>query len=138
MMLSYFATLHLDAYYREVKAVSVDTSPTARKYYRFGKCLIGFSHGKNEGKRIHKLMQVESPDWSECIFREWHLGDLHHERTFEDMGIIIRRISTITETDGWHSEKGFIGAIRKAQAFLWDAELGNQFIIVSNVPLTTD
>jgi len=132
-MLAFFATLHMDAYFRETDSVTVDTSPAPRKYHRFGQNLIGFSHGK-EGKRIEKLMQVEAAeDWGKTKYREFHLGDLHHERVKEDGGIIFRRISSITATDAWHTEKGFKGAVRKAQAFVWDKERGLTAIINSTV-----
>lgn len=127
--LSFFATMHLDAYFKDVEAVTVDTLPTTRKYRRFGNNLIGFSHGK-EGKRIEKLMQVEAAkDWGDTLFREFHLGDLHHERAKEDGGIIFRRISALTATDAWHAEKGYKGAIRKAQAFVWSREDGLEAIL---------
>jgi len=133
VMLSYFATLHVGAYYRDIENVQVDTAPTRRKYIRHGKCLIGFAHGKDEGKRIEHIMQTSSPDWSECPYREWHLGHLHHERAKEIGGVTIRRISAITETDGWHYNHGFVGNLRKAQAFLWHEEHGKQFTLDSNV-----
>lgn len=133
-MLSFCATEHLSAWFRDISGVNVDLSPQNRKYVRFGKVLIGFSHGKKEGKRIEHLMQVERPaDWGVTSFREWHLGDEHHEESEEKGGVIIRRISAITATDAWHAELGFKGAIRKAQAFLWDKEFGKQYTIDSNV-----
>lgn len=133
-MLSYCATEHVAAWYRDIEGVQVDLSPQSRKYIRYGRNLIGFSHGKKEKKRIHHLMQIERPeDWGETIFREWYLGDEHHEESEEVGGVIIRRISAITATDAWHAELGFKGAIRKAQAFIWDKELGKQFTIDSNV-----
>jgi len=132
-MLAFFATLHIDAYFRETDNVTVDTSPAPRKYHRYGQNLIGFSHGE-EGKRIEKLMQVEAAeDWGETKYREFHLGHLHHERVKEDGGIIFRRISAVTATDAWHAEKGYKGAVRKAQAFVWDKEQGLVAIINSTV-----
>ena len=131
-LLSYCAVYTLHAYYKDLSAVSVDLSPTARKYVRYGVNLIGFSHGK-EGKRIFQLMQQEQPqDWGETIFREWHLGDLHHEAAKEEGGVKVRRISSITAADAWHVEKGF-RAIRQAQAFVWDREQGPELMIDSNV-----
>jgi len=124
-MLSYFATKHLQAYFRNTESVTVDVTPTPRKYVKYGKCLIGYSHGKEEGKRIDGIMQVEEPQlWGDSLYREWHLGDLHHEEVKEENGIIFRRISAITGTDAWHNEKAYKGAVQKAVAYLWDAEQG--------------
>lgn len=131
-MLSYCATVTLNAYYKSIDSVTVDSSPTARKYIHYGKCLIGYSHGVEEGKRIQQLMQIEQPSaWANSLYREWHLGHLHKELVNEEGGIIIRRLSAITGTDAWHNEKGFIGAIQKTQAFIWDKNLGNMLIINS-------
>jgi hypothetical protein len=131
-ILSYCAVYTLYARYKECQGVNVDLSPTPRKYYRYGVNLIGFSHGK-EGKRIEHLMQQECPeDWGKTLYREWHLGDLHHEEAKEIGGVKIRRISSITATDAWHAEKGY-KSIRMAQAFIWDKEKGRQFVIDSNV-----
>ncbi len=130
--LSYCAVYTLHARYEACDAVTVDLSPTQRKYVRYGVNLIGFSHGK-EGKRIQHLMQQERPeDWGETIYREWHLGDLHHEEAMEVGGVKIRRISSVTAADAWHVEKGF-RAVRMAQAFVWDKQKGREMVIDSNV-----
>jgi len=123
-MLSYCAAQTVNYAFKDTDSVIVDLSKETRKYREFGLGMVGFSHGK-EGKRIATVMQTEQPEmWGRTKFREFHLGDLHHERVWEDGGIIFRRIPSITSTDAWHSEKGFKGAIRKAQAFEWDKKLG--------------
>jgi len=133
-VLSYCAVYTLHAHYEKCKSVNVDLSPTARKYVHYGVNLIGFSHGK-EGKRIEHLMQQEQPKaWGDSIYREWHLGDLHHEEAKEIGGLKIRRISSITATDAWHAEKGF-RATRMCQAFIWDKKKGRQFVFDSNIDL---
>ena len=130
--LSYCAVYALHAWYRDCESVTVDLSPAARKYIHYGVNLIGFSHGK-EGKRIQHLMQQEQPEaWGATRFREWHLGDLHHEEAMEVGGVKIRRISSLTAADAWHVEKGF-RAVRMAQAFVWDREHGPELVIDSNV-----
>lgn len=124
-MLSYCATVHAQNYFRSTDSVTVDISAPSRKYVKWGKCLIGYSHGKDEGKRIAGLMQIEQPEaWGDTSYREWHLADLHHEESKEENGIVIRRVSAITGTDAWHAQMGFKGAQAKARAFLWDKERG--------------
>jgi hypothetical protein len=133
-MLSYAATVGLYQRYLDYDDVSVDLSPSKRKYHRYGKNLIGFAHGEDEGNRIDGLMQIEAPEaWGGSIWREMHMGHLHTERTVTKNGIVFRRISAITATDAWHSENGFIGSVRQAQAFIWDQERGLQAIMNSNV-----
>lgn len=133
-MLSYAAVIGLYQRYSESQNVTVNTLATPRKYILFGKNLIGYSHGDKEGKRLQGLMQIEAPDlWGKSIFREFHIGHLHTEMTVTNNGIIFRQISSITASDAWHGENGFLGSTRQAQAFIWDKEFGLQAILNSNV-----
>ena len=131
-MMSFFLTHHVSAYFKDCKEITVNTSPYPRKYITYGKCLIGYSHGSEEGKKIDVLMQQECPAWSDTIWREWHLGHFHSERAREVGGVIIRIISSITSRDQWHTEHGW-QAVRKAQAFIWNKTKGKQLTIDSNI-----
>ena len=133
-MLSYAATVGIAQRYAETNDIEVDLSPARRKYHSYGLNLIGFAHGEDEGKRIEGLMQIESPEaWGKSVWREMHMGHLHTESTTTKNGIVFRRISAITATDAWHSENGFIGSVRQAQAFIWRKERGLVAILNSNV-----
>jgi hypothetical protein len=129
-ILSYCAVVAVDAYFRNLKRVEVNTSPAPRKYEQYGLCGIGYAHGDEEGKRIEKLFQVEAPElWGKTKYREFHLGHLHHESAKEDGGIIIRHIGTMKVRDAYETKKGYIGAIHKVQAFVWDKEKGKVLTI---------
>jgi predicted phosphodiesterase len=124
-MTSYHATMTIWAFFHNDEKVNVDISISPRKYVEFGKCLIGYSHGDKEKARIDGIMQVEAREsWGRTLFREWHLGHLHSEHTTEKNGIIIRNLSSVTGTDAWHYQSGYVGAIKKCQCFLWDKESG--------------
>ena len=58
---SWYAIVCLHDWFRNDENVTVDISPKSRKYVEFGKCLIGFTHGDKEKKRIFGNMQVEVP-----------------------------------------------------------------------------
>lgn len=133
-VLSYAATVGIAQRYHSTDDVEVDLSPTPRKYIRYGRNLIGFAHGEDERRRIDGLMQVESAeDWGKTDWREMHMGHLHTEQTVEKNGIIFRRIASITAPDAWTGNKGYIGTVRRAQAFVWDKERGLSCILNSNV-----
>lgn len=134
-MISYFATMYLAAWYKDNKSVTINTDPRSRKFYKFGKCLIGFTHGNQEKKRIGKWLQVEAAkEWGETIYREVHAAHIHSEKLVdEDNGVIVRYVSSPTGTDNWHYDSAYIGAVKKGQSFLWDAENGLELIINSSV-----
>ncbi|WP_277680348.1 SANT/Myb-like DNA-binding domain-containing protein [Gracilibacillus dipsosauri] len=123
---SYTLSEVLAAWFRNNKNVTIDTDPLSRKYRRFGKCLIGFSHGDKEKKRLGKVMPIEArKDWGETLYAEIHAGHLHSEKAVnEENGVIVRYLSSPSGTDNWHYESGYVGAIPKAQSFIWDKELG--------------
>ena len=132
---TYHLFIALESYYRNDNSVNViaDNGMT-RQYYQWGKCLIGYSHGNCEGKRINGLMQSEQPKmWGDTLYREWHLGHLHHEVAQEENGVIIRHLPSITGVDAWHYKSGYTSALQRCQAFIWDKEKGVQDILYSIV-----
>lgn len=134
-LLSYCATEHLAAWYRNDPNVTVDTDPKIRKYIEFGQNLIQFSHGHAEGKRIGDLMSVEAREaWGRTRYHEVHAGHFHSEKTItKDNGVIVRFMGSPTGTDTWHYESGYVGAIKKGQSFLWDRENGLELIINTTI-----
>lgn len=116
----------LVAWYHNDANVMVDNAAMKRKYYAFGKVLIGLTHGYWE--KVDKLpfiMPVEKPDlWAASLHREWHLGDKHHKsdmlmRTKDSNGVTVRILRSLSATDTWSFDKGYIGTPRSAEAFLW-------------------
>jgi len=132
---SYHATEYLYAWYRNNENISVDATPISRKYVEFGNSLIQFSHGHSEKKRLGSTMQVDMREaWGRTLYHEVHAAHIHSEKmTTENNGVIIRHISSSTGTDNWHFESGYVGAVKKAQSFLWDKEYGLELII--NTPI---
>ena len=128
---SYTMSEVLNAWFRDDENVTIDNDPLSRKYKRFGKCLIGFSHGDKEKRKLGKLMPMEvREDWGETYYSEIHAGHLHSEQAVkEENGVIVRHLSSPSGTDNWHFESGWIGSIPKAQSFIWDKELGLTDII---------
>ncbi|WP_339304560.1 hypothetical protein NST33_18520 [Paenibacillus sp. FSL L8-0435] len=132
---SYVATEHLAAWFRNDTNVKVDTDPKIRKYIEFGKCLIQFSHGHAEGKRIGEVMPVEAREaWGRTVYHEVHAGHFHSERTVtKDNGVIVRYLNSPTGADTWHYESGYVGALKVGQSFIWDRELGLMDAIYTTV-----
>ena len=129
---SFYLGDSLECWYNSSKYVKVDNSPRSRKYYEYGNCLIGFTHGKDEKiANLPTIMALESPSgWSVCKHREWHLGDKHHSKRIDTVsidekdGVTTRILRSVSPADQWHYGKGYIGAIRGMEGFLWDKERG--------------
>lgn len=114
------------------KNVNINNEPSERKYYKYGKCLLGLTHGyKIKYDRLFSLMPVEAKNmWSDCKHYEWHVGHVHHEEkkvlniNTEDTQIRLRTLPTLTALDAWHAKSGYL-SIRETQSFIWHPEKGN-------------
>jgi len=122
----------LECWYNKVTGVKIDNSPRSRKYYSYGKCLIGYAHGKDEKMQdLPTVMAIEEPQlYANAKFREWHLGDKHHSKKIDTIsideknGVTTRILRSISPADQWHYSKGYIGSLRAMDAFLWHKEKG--------------
>lgn len=123
----------LDVYYTNDPNVTVDNEPKRRKYHPYGKNLIGFTHGRSSDvpeQRLLLLMPQEQPElWAKSKYREWHCGDIHHSKKIstkdeDHHGITIRYMKTLKGTDSWEDEKGYVGSVGGAEAFVWHKKEG--------------
>ena len=122
----------LKSWFRKADDVKFDVSVSARKYYQYGKNLIGLEHG--DGAKMDKLpllMANEKPkEWSETTHRYWYLHHLHHKikhkylDTKDYIGVTIEYMRSPSSSDSWHSAKGFCGVPRACEGFLHDKESG--------------
>lgn len=125
----------LKSWFRHCVDVTVDNEPTLRKYHRYGNVLLGFWHG-NKGKKDNYplLMATEMRrDWGDVKFCEIHLGHLHQETVKELMGTKVRILPSLCAEDDYHSDNAYVGNVRAAQAFVWDAETGLDLIACHNI-----
>lgn len=130
----FYIGLALEAWYRKCDYVNIDNSPKLRKYKRYGSNLLGFVHGGRSDPNMNDLpmiMAAEEPEnWAKTTYREWHLGHIHKKKevryTAGDSlaGVSIRIVPSLTATDQWHYQHGFVKQIRAAEAFVWYFEGG--------------
>jgi hypothetical protein len=132
---SWFLAHSLAAHYRNDSEVTVDFTPTGRKYIKYGVNLIGYTHGDTRSGEKHAdlpgIMAVEAgAQFAATKFREWHIGHIHKKRqtTFLALntyqGVVIRVLPSLSSIDAWHYEKGYVGNVPAAEAFLWSKEHG--------------
>ncbi len=115
----------LAARFYNTRSVIVDNTPPKRKYFAWGKCLLGLTHGNEEKRQsLPLLMASEVPKlWAASRFREIHVGHFHTKRedifrTTEDFnGARYRVLPSLTPPDAWHKGKGF-SSLRAADAFI--------------------
>lgn len=122
----------LECYYEKNKNINVNNQPKSRKYYSWGKCGIGFTHGNEENiKELPMIMLRENQkEWAFIEYMEWHIGHWHKKKQLQfvtaddNKGITVRYLRSLSGADAWHYIKGYIGAIKGAESFIWDKDYG--------------
>lgn len=116
----------LECYFHNYDDVEVDNGPSPHKFHRWGKVLLGFTHGDKGKKADYGLwMATERPqDFGETRFREIHIGHTHGLKVDEKFGVRVRTFAALCPPDAWHSAEHFVGNLRQAEAIVWNKEQG--------------
>lgn len=101
--------LCLRAYFSREPRVSIDTSPAKFHWHRFGKNLIGVTHGDTVKKdQLGPIMACDrAADWGETLHRYWYTGHVHHDSLREYPGVIVESFRTLAPRDSWHAAAGY-------------------------------
>lgn len=147
---SFYLGETLSAWYRNDESVKVDNRANPRKYYEYGNVLIGLTHGNNEKiEALRSLMAHEAREaWARTVYKEFHLGHQHRkisvkhvvksDITHEELGMVVRYMSSLAGTDSWHHTMGYLGPTRAAEGIIWNKESGLLGNINVNIVLNDD
>ncbi len=122
----------LDMMFKKVNGFSSDNSRQYRKYHKYGKNLLGFTHGdKTKPDKLPILMAQDEPvKWGETKFRHWYCGHLHHtSKTTTQIvkdypGVQVEYLRAMSSPDRWHTDSGWVGIPKSASATIWDRDKG--------------
>jgi hypothetical protein len=125
------------AWFARAKHVTVDTTPTSRKYHRFGCNLLGFTHGNEEKiSELPMIMANERPkDFGETTTRHWLIGHQHQSKSWmtkqidTSSGVEVHVCRSLAGTDSWHYRKGYLNMSRSAESYQYsfaDGFVGKQ------------
>jgi hypothetical protein len=128
----YYLAEVLEARFHNDSDVVVDSTPKSRKYVVFGRNLIGFTHGQLERHRdLPLLMASEAPVlWEASDYREVHVGHFHKKKEMFHLtadtfgGTTVRVLPSLSGTDLWHFDRGFVGNRRAMESYLWRKDGG--------------
>jgi len=106
---SFALALALDAYFHNETRVTVDLNAAPFWYYRFGKVLIGVTHGDTiKPQQLPGIMAFDRPeDWGKTEHRYWYTGHVHHEAVKEYPGVVHETFRTLAARDAWHAGRGY-------------------------------
>lgn len=104
--------LALESFFHNNPRVKVDISPSMFWYYRFGRVLIGATHGDTtKMSELGGIMAYDrKEDWALTDFRYWYQGHIHHKDkqiSKESPGVIVEAFRTLAASDAWHAGEGY-------------------------------
>lgn len=114
----------LECVFEGCKDVVIENHPTQRKYYRWGRVMLMWTHGhKGAHAGYPLLMATEQREmFGATSWHEIHLGHLHQVNLRELNGVRVRVLPSLCAADAWHAEMGYVGNIRSAEAYVWDKD----------------
>lgn len=95
-----------------------ETTMKQRKGYTYNDVFLVFHHGDKGAARVEKNIYAEfGKEIALATVVESHSGHLHHEKSKDNLGIVLRTLASGTKTDDYHYDNGFIGAHKRFQLF---------------------
>ena len=101
--------LALAEHFENNERVKVDLSPSYFWFYKFGKVLIGLTHGdKAKANDLLGVMASDrAADWGQTKFRYFYHGHLHQHGVKEVPGLMIEWFRTLAPADAWAAAEGY-------------------------------
>ena len=116
----------VSCYFHNDKNITFDVSAMHRKYVKYGKNLLNFSHG--DGAKIDKIPYLAAHEvpqlWADTIYRYAFMHHIHHKQYYKFMsgadfiGMTVEYLRSPSGADKWHSDKGYVGSKISIEAFI--------------------
>lgn len=97
------------AYFENEPRVEVDLSPARHWFYRFGKVMIGATHGdQSKAEQLLGVMACDrAEDWGHTKHRYWYCGHVHHSSVKEFPGVTVETFRTLAASDAYAAGNGY-------------------------------
>lgn len=102
-------TVALSLFYSKNDRIYVNDDPSIAWYYRFGKVLMGATHGHSmpPARMAMILANDRAKDWGETEYRHLFYGHFHR-RTAEEIGpVIVESFASPAARDAWNANSGY-------------------------------
>tara|TARA_R100001377_G_scaffold83734_1_gene65785 strand:- start:678 stop:1865 length:1188 start_codon:yes stop_codon:yes gene_type:complete len=108
---SIMLSIALKAWFRNEKRVIIRDTIAKHEYIRFGKVLIGVTHGdtmKRKATGMDAIMATDRPeDWAAAVKRYWYTGHIHSSNKEELTGVLWESFRNLAPNDAWHQAQGY-------------------------------
>ena len=97
------------------------------RYHRFGKVLIGTTHGHTaKAASLPGVMATDkAQDWGETVYRRWYVGHYHTLRVMDYPGCTVEYCRSLVAKDAWTAAAGY-RAYRDMWCYVYHREYGER------------
>lgn len=101
--------LSIAAYFDNEPRVEVDLSPSKFWFHRFGKVLLGSTHGDTvKPDALEGIMAADrAEDWGQTKYRYWYTGHIHSSNKKEFRGCVWESFRTLAAQDAYAAGHGY-------------------------------
>lgn len=102
-------SLALSLLYEKNPRVTIETGPGKFHYHKFGKVLLGVTHGDTgKPEKLSGVMAADRPElWGQTAFRYWLTGHVHNRKQLELPGVMWETFRTLAPADAWAHGAGY-------------------------------
>lgn len=113
-------------FFKKNKNISFDVDMSHRKYMKYGKNLIGNSHGDGAKMQDLPLLMAEEAKhyWADVIHKYWYTYHVHHKSSKDFMSVNVETMRSPSEADSWHHRNGYEHSPKAVEGFLHHKEHG--------------
>ena len=122
----------VNCYFHNNKNITFDVSNVHRKYVKYGKNLLNFSHG--DGAKIDKIPYLAAHEvpqlWADTMYRYAFMHHIHHKQYYKFMsgadfiGMTVEYLRSPSGSDRWHNDNGYTGSKVCIEAFIHHPDNG--------------
>lgn len=122
----FFLADSIGSWFGNSESVTFNISPAHRKYYTYGKNIIGTTHGDGAKETdLALLMAHESAEnWPKCPHRYFYIHHIHHKKSKDYMSVCVEALRSPSGTDSWHHRNGYQHAPKAIEGYLHHKEHG--------------
>lgn len=128
----FFLSDSVASWFHKSRNVTSDIDMTHRKYYQYGKNLIGYSHGDGaKAEHMPLIMANEAKaEWAYTDYRYIYLSHIHHKNTLKFQsgkdyhGVTVEYMRSPSAADSWHHNSGYQHVKRAVEAFIHHKDNG--------------
>lgn len=133
---SFALAIAMDCYFHNEPRVTVDLSPAIHWYLKFGKVMIGSTHGdKAKMEALPGIMFTDQRrNMADVEYCYWYCGHIHTSKRHEATGCVIEYFRTLAPGNAWSTGAGY-RAGRDMNAIVLHREYGEWDRMLSPIRL---